>query len=150
MVLGLGNLIMSDDGLGIRAIQALQADPRTPAEAALVDGGTCGLALLSYVAEATHLLVLDAVDVEQPAGILVRLAGDRLARLPADGTAHERGLGDLLAAARLLGHEPEETVLLGLQPGIIASGDRLSAPVGGSLGRLVEAALQQLREWAEE
>jgi hydrogenase maturation protease len=68
IVLGLGNMIRSDDGVGIHALQRLEFDPRVSDDVLVLDGGTLGLDLLTYVSGARGLLVMDAVDVGAPAG----------------------------------------------------------------------------------
>jgi hydrogenase maturation protease len=70
-VLGIGNLVHADDGVGIHAIGVLRLDPRVPQGVVLVDGGTQGLSLLPHIAGFSRLLVVDAVDAGQPAGSLM-------------------------------------------------------------------------------
>lgn len=147
VVLGLGNVLMSDEGVGVRAVQRLLHDARVPSSVTLVDGGTLGLELLSYTAAAERLLVLDAVDVDAPAGTLVRLDEASLAALPGGATVHQLGVADVLAAARMMGREPREVIVLGVQPASLALGTSLSTEVEAALDRLVDAAVSQLIEW---
>ncbi|HZS00824.1 MAG TPA: HyaD/HybD family hydrogenase maturation endopeptidase [Chloroflexota bacterium] len=149
VVLGLGNLLLSDEGVGVRALERLQTDPRLPAGLTLIDGGTLGLELLSCAAGATHLLVLDAVDVAVAPGTIVRLTGEALAHLPGGASVHQLGVADLLAALRLMGQEPAELVLLGVQPAVLTLGAALSPPVAAALAPLVEAALTELTRWGQ-
>lgn len=147
VVLGLGNLLRSDEGAGVRAVQRLLGDPRVPPGVALVDGGTLGLELISYTAGADRLLVLDAVDTGAAPGTLVRLDAAALQALPGGATVHQLGVADLLAGTRLLGREPEEVVLIGLQPASLSLGTTLSAELDAALDLLVDAAVAQLRAW---
>ncbi len=149
LVLGLGNLIQSDDGLGVRALQRLESDRRLPRGVRLIDGGTAGIALLSDVYGAHRLLVLDAVDTDTAPGTLVRLRGPDLATLPGGAAAHQLGLVDLLNALRLLDREPAEILVLGLQPGDLRLGTKLSPAVDAALDKLVEAAIAQLSRWTQ-
>ncbi|MFZ0429503.1 MAG: hydrogenase maturation protease [Acidobacteriota bacterium] len=144
VVLGMGNLILSDDGLGVQALHLLEQDPRVPAGASLVDAGTFGVELLGYVAGARRLLVLDAVDVGAAPGTLIRMEGEALSRLPAAGNAHDVSLADLLLALRLMGQEPGSVVLIGIQPARIEPGTELSQPVRAALAKLVDAAVREL------
>src|SRR5579884_1507862 len=146
MILGLGNLILSDDGLGVRALRRLMDDPRLPPDVVLVDGGTLGLELLSLAAGSERLIVLDAVDHGRPPGSAIRLSGAELGGLPGGGSVHQLGLIDLLHALRLLGQEPAEVVLLGLQPERITLGTELTARVAAALDELVEAAVRECIE----
>jgi len=148
VVLALGNLIRSDDAVGLFALQRLQNDSRVPADVSLVEGGTKGLDLVPYVSEASRLLVLDAVDVGAPAGTILRLAGEDIQSLPGGGSVHELALADILAALRILGCEPPEIVLLGVQPARTELGTSLSPPVETALPALVDAAVVELERWA--
>src|SRR5260370_32403578 len=88
VVLGLGNTLHSDDGVGPQAIEKLRNDARAPADVALIAGGTLGLELLTYIWDCSYLLVLDAVDVWQPPGTLVRISHQELPTLPGQGSVH--------------------------------------------------------------
>jgi hydrogenase maturation protease len=149
VVLGLGNLIHSDDGVGVHAVQRLQADCRVPADVQLLDGGTLGLMLLNHVGGARRLLVIDAVDVGAPAGTLVRLEGEELRGMPGSGSVHQLGFADLLAALRITGQEPDELVVLGIQPESTELGTSLSASVADALNEVIEAAIAQLSRWLQ-
>jgi hydrogenase maturation protease len=148
MVLALGNVLRRDEGLGIRAMQRLEAEYLVPASVRVIDGGTLGLELLSLVEDATHLLVLDALLVDGPPGTLGRLANDDVPRYFGIRTSpHEIGLPDLLAVAELRGLAPPELVVLGLRPDTIELGWELSEAIAARLDTLVEAAATQLRRW---
>jgi hydrogenase maturation protease len=148
IVLGLGNLIRSDDGVGIHAVQQLRSNPQVRDDVLVLDGGTLGLDLLTYVSGARRLLVLDAVDVGVPAGTVVRIKAQELESLPGGGSVHLLGLADLLAAVRITGQSIEEVILLGVQPENTEWGTSLSPPVAAALHELVHAAAVQLSVWA--
>jgi hydrogenase maturation protease len=148
VVLGLGNLLRRDEGLGIRALELLRERYRLPEAVQLVDGGTLGLELLSYLEGAQRLLVLDAALTEGPPGTLLRVAGEEVPRFLGMRTSpHEVGLADLLVVARLRDKEPREVVVLGMQPEAIELGWELSESVAAHLETLVDAALAQMRSW---
>jgi hydrogenase maturation protease len=148
VVLALGNLIRSDDAVGLLVLRRLEEDSRLPSHVRLVEGGTKGLELVPYVFQASRLLVLDAVEVGAPAGTIVSMTGEELRWLSGGSSAHELALADILAALRLLGNEPEEVVLLGAQPATTDLGTALSSEVEAAIPALVEAALGQLNRWA--
>jgi len=148
VVLGLGNLIRSDDGIGLYALTQLEQDTRLPVDVSLVEGGTKGLELVPYICDASHLLVLDAVDVGAAPGTVSRIAGKELRSLPGSASVHELALADVLNALRIMGQEPEEVVLLGVQPQNTELGTDLSAPAQQALPTLVEAALNELSSWS--
>ncbi|MBV8084360.1 MAG: HyaD/HybD family hydrogenase maturation endopeptidase [Chloroflexi bacterium] len=141
VVLGLGNVIMSDEGAGVRAIQRLMKDPRLPAGVQLVDGGTMGLELLSVAYDADLLVLVDAVDLDLPPGAIVYLRGRELDGMATGGSVHQLGVADLLAALRMAGREPAAVELLGIQPERLTLGTELSPSVAEALPRLAEAVL---------
>ena len=144
VVLGLGNTLHSDDGVGPHAIQRLRNDARVPEDATLIEGGTLGLELLTYIWDCSYLLVLDAVDVGQPPGTLVRLSSQELQTLPGKGSVHQLGVADLLVALRVLARRQPTVVLLGVQPATTDWGTELSPAVEATIGSLVEAAVAEL------
>ncbi len=148
-VLGVGNLIHSDDGLGIHALRKLQRDPRVPRGVTLLDGGTFGLELIAYVHEAGRILLLDAVDVGAAPGTLVRLEGDTLRGLPGGASVHQLGVADLLAALPLASEREREIVLLGVQPAATDWGTELTPEVEAAVGSVVEEAIAQLERWRQ-
>lgn len=148
LVLALGNPIRSDDGVGIAALRLLEKDPRVPSAVELLEGGTKGLELVSYIAGMFRLLVLDAVDVDAAAGTIVSVRGNEIRTLPGNGNVHDLALADILNALRLMGQEPPEVVLLGMQPGTTELGTSLSKSVESSLPNFVEASIAQLSLWA--
>jgi hydrogenase maturation protease len=147
-VLGLGNLVHTDDGVGVHAIHQLQRDPRVPASAVLLDGGTQGLSLLPHIFGYPRLLVVDAVDAGEPAGTLLRFEGKALDGLPGKPSVHQLGFADLMIAMKLLGESPEEVVVLGVQPMSTEWGAELTPLVQNALRPLLDAVIAQLKSWA--
>jgi len=151
LVLGLGNILLSDEGLGVRVVQRLEESYRFPPEIQVMDGGTLGLDLLPYLEGVDHLLVIDALEMGEEPGTVTRLVGDEVpASLSVKISPHQMGLADLLAAARLQGLYPQEVVLLGMQPGSIETGLDLSPPVESQVDRLIDEVLMELRGWGYE
>jgi hydrogenase maturation protease len=147
VVLALGNLIRSDDAVGLFALQCLERDTRIDASVTMVEGGTKGLELVPYVSGASRLLVLDAVDGGAPPGTVLRMQREDLRFLPGSGSVHELALADILNALRVLDQEPQETVLLGVQPATTELGVSLSSRVGAAVPALVEAGIAELARW---
>lgn len=144
VVLGLGNTLHSDDGVGPQAIQRLRNDARVPESATLIEGGTLGLELLPHIWDCSYLLVLDAVDVGQPPGTLVRMSSQDLQTLPGGGSVHQMGVADLLVALRVLAKRTPEVVLLGVQPASVEWGTELSPAVAAVLPALADAAIAEV------
>lgn len=150
IVLGLGNLIRSDDGVGVHAVRQLLEDRRVPENVEVLDGGTLGLQLLPSIEEATHLLAIDAVRAGASPGTIHRFDIADMQPLPGTPSVHQLGFADLLAALRLLEKFPKHMILLGVQPEETGWGDRLSPSVQASLPGLIEAAISQLEEWTPQ
>jgi hydrogenase maturation protease len=148
LVLGIGNLVMSDDGIGVRVVQQLAERYRFPAGVTVLDGGTLGLDLLPQLEGVARLLVVDAVETGRTPGTLVRLAGEDVPIvLETKVSPHQMGLKDLLAVAMLQGFAPQEMVLWGVQPERIEMSLELSAVVAAQLDPLVEKVLAELAGW---
>lgn len=147
LVLGLGNLVHSDDGAGVHAIHRLQKDGRVPSDVVLIDGGTQGLSLLPHISGFQRMLVIDAIDAGEPPGTLLRLEGPALANMPGKPSVHQLGFADLMVAMNLLGDLPEEVVVLGVQPESTEWSAELSPPVARTMDALIDAAIGQLQYW---
>ncbi|MBJ6727848.1 HyaD/HybD family hydrogenase maturation endopeptidase [Geomesophilobacter sediminis] len=148
LVLGIGNLVMSDDGVGVRVVQHLQQTCRFPDEVTLLDGGTLGLDLLPQIGAAEKLLVVDAVETGAAPGTLVRLYGEEIPlALETKVSPHQMGLKDLLTVASLVGEAPEEMVLLGVQPESIEMSMELTPAVAAQVEPLANQVLQELEGW---
>lgn len=147
LVLGIGNLLLEDEGIGPRAIEELSRRYRFSPEVKLLEGGTAGFSLLPRILEADRLLVLDAIRAGAPAGSLLTLDGSTLP--PASSkklSPHEIGLADVLAVARLYGG-PKEIAVLGVEPESLNLGIELSPKVSQALEKLIEAVIEQLATW---
>jgi hydrogenase maturation protease len=151
LVLGLGNVLCSDDGLGVAAVEILRRRYRMPKDARVLDGGTLGLSLLSYIDASEDVILVDAVLGPGPAGSLVRLEGDEVA--PAVRTrlsCHQIGVADLLDALSMLGAEPRSLVLLGLIPETLTLGLGRSRAVQASVPALVDKIVEEARRLGHE
>ncbi len=148
LVLGVGNLLLRDEGLGVRALESLAHTYILPTAIQLLDGGTLGLDLLPYLEEVQCVLILDAVQSGQPPGTLVRLEGSAIAAtLALKVSLHQVGLLDLLAVCRLRGTLPPHIVVWGIEPALLEWGTELSPVVAAVLPLLVTAASDELRSW---
>jgi hydrogenase maturation protease len=117
LIVGLGNVLLGDDGLGVDAVERLKKEFDLPDDVRVMDGGTLGLALLPLLQSARRVILVDAVAADAEPGSLVRIEGDEVAHAAAHRLSpHQVGVADLLDGLRLLGGLPEEIVLLGLVP----------------------------------
>jgi hydrogenase maturation protease len=139
---------MSDDGIGVRAVQAIQERFLCSPEVTLLDGGTLGLDLLPKLEGVDRLLVVDAVDTGAEPGSLVRLTGGEIPIAMATKLSpHQMGLKDLLTVAELVGHLPGEMVLWGVQPENLDMDMSLSPRVAASLDALIAVIIKELEQW---
>jgi hydrogenase maturation protease len=148
-LLGLGNILMRDDGVGVHAIKVIQERFAVPPELDIVDGGTSGLDLLPFIEGRERVLFVDAVDFGKEPGFIGELVNDDI---PAfftknKSSLHHIGLTDVLATARLLNILPEEVCLIGIQPQGIEMGLELTEVMQGKLDRLVGLIIDKLRDW---
>lgn len=149
VVIGIGNTVLSDEGVGVHAARLLQSDPRVPLGVTILDGGTLGLGLVPYVWDAARVLLLDAMNSGNEPGTLARLAGSDVLGTTGGWTAHQLGVADLICTLALISQKPKEIVVLGVQPAHMDWGISLSPKVEAALAPLVEAALAQLQLWKE-
>ena len=116
MILGVGNLLFSDEGVGIRVAEALQDRYEFPQNVRVVDGGTLGLNLLGVISEADQLIVVDAVRQGGEPGSLYRLAGEEIPqRIRAKNSLHQVEFLEALTCCQALDRVPE-TVIVGVEP----------------------------------
>ena len=116
MVLGLGNILFTDEGFGIHVIEKLQKIYNFPDNVSIVDGGVLGLNLLGIISQADHLIVVDAIRNNGKAGSLYRLEGDAIPeRVRAKNSLHQIDFIEALTMCQALDKVPE-TVILGIEP----------------------------------
>ncbi len=148
LVLGLGNVLLEDDGVGGAAVALLRQCFDVPDGVRVLDGGTLGLSLLPYLQESERVLLVDAVRTDDPPGSFVRLDGDEVG--PAVATRlspHQVGVSDLLDGARWLGGYPTQVTLLGLVPASMELVVGLSPRVRAALPVLVERVVAAAASW---
>jgi hydrogenase maturation protease len=149
-VLGLGNLMRTDDALGMLALDRLKADARFPETAKVIEGGTLGLDLLEDLRDISHVLALDAVDIGAEPGVLSRFEGQELIGLPISKSVHLLGFSDLINVLQLMDASPAEVVLLGVQPESTDWGTALTPRVEAAQTELIEAVIAQINDWTEQ
>jgi hydrogenase maturation protease len=148
IVLGLGNVLNHDEGLGVHALGALAAEVGAAANVEFADGGALGLALLPLVEECSHLLVLDAVDAGRPPGTLIELSGHEIPlRAGLKVSQHQVSFQEVLALAGSRDRLPPHLHLLGLQPADLSWGVGLHPNVAAMIPLLLQRARAVLREW---
>lgn len=150
VVIGLGNPLMGDDGVGLAALARLRDDWELDG-VELVDGATWGLALLPVIEDAHRLVLLDAIAAHGRPGDVIELSRDRLPiYLSRKLSPHQVDMRDALAVAELRGRLPNDIVAVGVQPDRVVLGTELSAPVAASVGALIDAVIGRLESWGHE
>jgi hydrogenase maturation protease len=146
LVLGLGNVLCGDDGLGAVAVHLLERRYRAPDGALVLDGGTLGLSLLPTLEQARDAILVDAIRADSAPGSFVRLEGDDVApAVAARLSVHQVGVLDLLEAARWRERYPPRLVLLGLVPESLELGVVRTAAVEAGLAGLVDRIVAEAR-----
>jgi hydrogenase maturation protease len=145
LVLGLGNVVCTDDGAGIAAIHKLIREYDLPEGVLALDGGTLGLSLLPLVDSADQVILVDAINGEGPPGTQVLIEGDEVAPAVYERLSpHQIGVADVLAGASLLGRYPDRVVVIGVVPESIELGVERTPAVEASIPELVERVVEEL------
>jgi hydrogenase maturation protease len=148
IVLGLGNTLNRDEGLGVHALKALELSLGAASQVELIDGGVLGLNLLPLVEECSHLLLLDAVNVGQAPGTLVELSREQIPLYAGvKMSEHQITFQEVLGLANIRGKLPEHLHLIGAQPADLGIGVELSPEILALVPEMVARATPILREW---
>ena len=154
LVLGIGNTLLRDDGVGVHVARELirlagRGAPVLPPGTLILDAGTLGPDLLPWVARSRAVLLVDATDLRAAPGTVGILRGDALATATGPTSPRSAGVGELLDLARVAGVLPDEVGLVAIQPGVIDVGLELSTPVAAALPRAIAAAAAEAGRLAE-
>lgn len=145
VVLGIGNIILSDEAVGVRAVEALQAGWMLPEDVAAIDGGTSGMELIEDLSNLDFLLVLDAVRTGAAPGTLVRVDGERIpVFFRSKLSPHQIALPDVLASLELLDAMPKEIVVLGVEFESLELGLEMTPAIAAQVPVLAAMAAQEL------
>lgn len=126
LVIGAGNILLKDEGLGVRAIELFKDIYSVPAGVSAIDGGTACFDLSSSIKGFKYVIIIDAVLSGAPPGTIVKIAGEDLPKdLRFNKTAHQVGIKELMAIAHFEGHYPQ-VLLIGMVPEDISPGLELS------------------------
>jgi len=148
-VLGLGNVLMGDDGVGPAVVRAFEAEYIVPSDVEVVDLGTPGLDLSPWLADAKRVIIVDTVKSDLPPGTLrLYKKDDLLVRSPSPRVSpHDPGLKETLLALEFAGRAPSEIALVGVVPGVIEMNLELSQPVQSAIPKAVHAVVAALERF---
>ncbi len=145
LVLGVGNILLSDEGAGVRAVEELRNRYDCPDTVEIVDGGTVGFELLPYFEDRSHILILDAVNTGNKPGTIVRI-DDPPAFLQKKISPHQIGLADVMGIAVITDNMPQNIALFGIEPKELSTGLELSPEVARNLSQLVDMVVDELKD----
>jgi len=147
IVLGIGNILMSDEGVGVRVVEKLQEKYSFPPNVEIYDGGTTGLhGLMPLIEEADHLVVIDAVNGPGEPGTIYRYTlEDFKLSIPKKISAHDIGFIECLAIAELIDRVPESVIIIGIKPEDLNTRKmELTETVNNKLNELTNAAVKEI------
>lgn len=150
LVLGIGNILWADEGFGVRALEEFHRRYVVSDNVTILDGGTQGLYLVSYLEEADRLIVFDAVDYGLEPGELKLVRDEEVPRFTGAKkmSLHQTGFQEVISAADLLGRCPKHLALIGCQPRDLETwGGPLTKPVSDQIGSAIELVCAILAEW---
>ena len=150
MILGIGNTLLSDEGVGIVAMQALKVRLGEATDISFLDGGTLSFTLAVPIAECSSLLVFDAAELGGPPGTVAKVEGEAMDRFLGENrksSVHEVGLIDLMSISKLTEHWPERRALIGVQPAKLDWGESLTPAVGNAVETMCQQAVELVVRW---
>ncbi len=145
LVLGVGNILLRDEGVGVRVVERLLELYDFPLNVTLMDGGILGLKLMDYITASEYLIVVDAVLNGENPGTLYRLTGDQIRKsLAFKNSLHQTDLVETLVCCELVGNRPE-TVVIGIEPKDYSPwSDELTPVIRDRLPDMVQKVLQEI------
>jgi hydrogenase maturation protease len=150
-VFGIGNILLSDDGVGVHAVNKLITEYHFPGDVELIDGGTKGLDLLPLFENRDRVLIIDAANFNKEPGTIDTVEGDRIPSfLHTKLSVHQIGLPDMLFAAKLMEIMPSDMCLIGIQPLSMETSAEMSDLIRAKMGELIGSVLEKLKEWGVE
>lgn len=145
VVLGVGNILLSDEGIGVRAVEELGRRYDLPPGVELIDGGTSAMELLDDLANCDLLIIADCVRAGKRPGDLLRLKDEEIPALfRTKLSPHQVGLPDVLATLAITHEAPTHTVLFGVEPESLVTHMGLTPVVEATLPHLVDAIAREI------
>lgn len=148
VVLGVGNILLTDEGLGVHVVEDLKANYTFTPQISLIDGGTMGMELLTYMRGMKKILLIDAVNGGEAPGTIYEFPHRELEQYFTDHiSVHEVGMQDILRIRAIQENPLEDAIVIGVEPESLDVGFEPSAPVQKALPEIKERVLRVLREW---
>jgi len=149
VIVGLGNTLMSDEGIGIHVLREVMACPKCPENIEFVDLGSSAINVVHAIAGRQKAVLIDCAFMDEPAGTIRRFTPDEAisTKIMAHLSLHEGDLLGALELSRRLGEYPQNVVIFGIQPESISPGEHLSSPLQEHLATYATAVLQELNTY---
>jgi len=149
VILGIGNVLLTDDGAGVHAARQLADRLISRTDVSVFDAGTLSFTLAPLIEPADQLIILDATQLNRAAGSLQCFQNEQLDSFLGQSrlTVHEIGLRDVLDVVRLSGALPGNRALIGIQPASLQWGTELTPCVAASLDSMIQMTLELLDSW---
>jgi hydrogenase maturation protease len=146
LVLGIGNLLIGDEGVGCKAVEELARRYQLPPAVECIDGGTAGFELLPMLEGRDHVILIDALRDEREPGTVIMVEDEHVPKAFMNRTTpHQLGICDVLAAAELTDALPKHLTLYGVEPKQLDVGIGLSPEVEAGMEKVISAVVEQLR-----
>ena len=147
-ILGLGNILMSDEGVGVHIVKEFEKRYEVPSYVEIVDGGAAGLDLIPFIEGRDKVVMVDAVNFDREPGHIDVLENDQIpVRLTQKASMHHLGLMDVLTIVNLSGNLPKELCIIGIQPASLELGLDMTPAIWDKREALIERLVRKLREW---
>ena len=147
-VLGIGNLLMGDEGVGIHLIQTLEKSYTFSPSVNLIDGGTTGLDLIPYFENCEKMIIVDAVDFQRKPGYIGSLYNEEIHyRFNTKLSLHQAGLADVLSVIKLTDIQSPDMMLIGVQPLQVKMGIELSDKIADKMEQILNIVTEKLEGW---
>ncbi len=147
-VIGIGNTLMTDEGVGVHIVNALINKYRFEPQIELIDGGTAGMELLQFFQDNEKIIIVDAVNFDQKPGFIGSIEDDDiLTRLNNKLSMHHLGITDVLSSLQLTGGKANEIFLLGIQPKSLDLSMELTPEIAQKTDKMISIILQKLKTW---
>ena len=147
-ILGLGNILMTDEGVGVHTVNEFEKRYEVPDYVEIVDGGAAGLDLIPFIEGREKVLMVDAVNFDREPGFIDTLENEAIPiRLTQKASMHHLGLMDVLCIVRMSGNIPKDMCIIGIQPKSLDLGIDMTKEIWDKEDDLIDRIVAKLREW---
>lgn len=150
-VVGVGNIIMQDEGFGVECAKQLEKITAYPDCVQILDGGTLGMDLMPYITGTKKILFIDAINIDAPVGSYHEFTGDDLnAYFKNKLSVHDLGLNDLLAVLKITDNPVDEVVVIGVKPDVVSMGVGLTDKIAPKVDEVAKRAKEIVDKWVQQ